>query len=81
MGTRLTGAFANPDRNAGEEMGRLERRITEEFSRPGSEFDKLYRDIATEPDEMRAELIRWMFVLSVGYVSAVTAILCAFFRR
>lgn len=58
------------DRRISEEVARLDHRITEEAGR-----------LRVQVAQVRADLIRWMFVFWVGQVGALMGILFAFFRR
>jgi uncharacterized protein YdcH (DUF465 family) len=85
---RITEEVAKLDRKLAEEVGKLERRITEEAARLDrritEEVAKLEGSIAgirTQIADVRADLLRWMFVFWVGQIGALLGILFAFFRK
>lgn len=56
---------------------KFERRLSEEMSKVSVEFAKVRQEMA----ELKADLIRWMFIFWVGQLGAILGILFAFFRR
>ena len=44
-------------------------------------FEKRLAQIDTKIENVKADIIKWMFLFWVGQVSVVTAILFAFFKR
>ncbi|MCS7312472.1 MAG: CCDC90 family protein [Acidobacteria bacterium] len=74
---RISEEVARLDRRITEEAARLDRRITEEVARLEVRLAGLEAKIA----EVRADLIRWMFIFWVGQLGAILGILFAFFRQ
>jgi len=59
------------------EIGKVSERLTTEIGKVNMEFAKVRQEMA----EMKADLIRWMFIFGVGQLGAILGILFAFFRR
>ncbi len=85
---RLSEELAKVDGRITTETGKLgerltsleaqfERRLSEEMRNVAAEFASVRKEMA----ELKADLIRWMFIFWVGQLGAVVGILVAFFRR
>ena len=81
FGTRVTEETAKLDRRVTEEAGRLDNRITEEAAKLDRRITEEVARLRTQISDVRADLIRWMFVFWVGQVGVLLGILFAFFRR
>ncbi len=77
LNQRITDEVARLESRIAEEVSKLNQRITDEVARLESRIARLETRIA----DVRADLVRWMFVFWVGQIGALTAILFAFFRR
>ena len=58
------------------ESSKLNERLTTEIGKVNVEFAKVRQEMA----ELKADLIRWMFIFWVGQLGAILGILFAFFR-
>jgi hypothetical protein len=65
------------ERRFSEEVGKFNERLTTEIAKINVEFSRVRQEMA----EMKADLIRWMFIFWVGQLGAILGILFAFFRR
>jgi predicted RecB family endonuclease len=83
--TRLTEVEAKFERRLTEEVARLEALISQEVTRLeakiSQEVARLEAKIETKISEVKADLIRWMFLFWVGQLGAILGILLMFFRR
>lgn len=88
LNERLTTVEEKFDRRLSEELGKVNERITAEISKLNErltieigkvnvEFAKVRQEMA----ELKAGLIRWMFIFWVGQLGAILGILFAFFRK
>jgi len=75
LNSRLAEEGARLDRRIAEEVAKVERKLAEKVSRHGK-----LAGIRTQVADVRADLLRWMFVFRVGQIGAVLGILFAFFR-
>ena len=75
LNSRLAEEGARLDRRIAEEVAKVERKLAEKVSRHGK-----LAGIRTQIADVRADLLRWMFVFWVGQIGAVLGILFAFFR-
>ncbi|MDR7476411.1 MAG: DUF1640 domain-containing protein, partial [Armatimonadota bacterium] len=64
-----------------EEVARLENRIAEEVAKLDRRITEEVARLRTQISDVRADLIRWMFVFWVGQIGVLLGILFAFFRR
>ncbi|MDR7386856.1 MAG: DUF1640 domain-containing protein, partial [Armatimonadota bacterium] len=69
------------DRRVTEEVARLENRIAEEAAKLDRRITEEVARLRTQISDVRADLIRWMFVFWVGQIGVLLGILFAFFRR
>lgn len=74
---RLTTVEERFERRLTEEVGKLHERLTTELSKVNVEFAKVRHEMA----ELKADVIRWMFIFWVGQLGAILGILFAFFRK
>jgi hypothetical protein len=65
------------ERRLTEEVAKFNDRLTTEIAKINAEFSRVRQEMA----EMKADLIRWMFIFWVGQLGAILGILFAFFRR
>ena len=65
------------ERRLSEELGKVNDRLTTELGKINVEFAKVRQEMA----EMKADLIRWMFIFWVGQLGAILGILFTFFRK
>lgn len=65
------------ERRLSEEAGKLNERLAIELGKVNVEFAKVRQEMA----ELKADLIRWMFILWVGQIGAILGVLFAFFRK
>ncbi|MEW6103986.1 MAG: hypothetical protein AB1630_09300 [bacterium] len=83
--TRITQETSKIDKRITEETAKLDKRITEEVSMLEVNLDKRITDetarLRVEIKSNYASIIRWMFIFYLGQVSAIMAILFAFFKR
>lgn len=78
---RITEEAARLDNRISEEFAKLDRTITEEAARLDGRITEEVAKLRTQIADLRADLIRWMFVFWVGQIGVVVGILFAFFRR
>lgn len=76
LASQITGLEQKFERRLSEEVGKLNERLTTELSKVSVEFARIRQDMA----ELKADLIRWMFIFWVGQIGAILGILFAFFR-
>jgi hypothetical protein len=74
---RLTTEIGKVNERLTTEIGKVNERLTAEIAKVSAEFPRLRQEVA----EMKADLIRWMFIFWVGQLGAILGILFAFFRR
>jgi len=60
---------------------KFERRLTEEVARLEAKISQEVARLETKISEVKADLIRWMFLFWVGQLGAILGILLMFFRR
>ncbi|MDQ7039348.1 MAG: hypothetical protein Q9M35_00210 [Rhodothermus sp.] len=72
----ITEASARLDNRITEEVAKLQQQIAAVDNRITAEMAKMDKRIA----EVRADLIRWMFLFWVGQLGTLVAILFAFFK-
>jgi hypothetical protein len=68
--TRITNEVAKLDVKISEEVAKLETRITNEATK-----------LDVKISDIKADLVRWMFIFWVGQLGAIIGILFAFFRK
>jgi uncharacterized protein YicC (UPF0701 family) len=82
---RLTEEAARLEAKISQEVARLEALISQEVARLeakiSQEVARLEAKIETKISEVKADLIRWMFLFWVGQLGAILGILLMFFRR
>ena len=74
---RLTTDLAKVNERLTTELAKVNERLTTELGKITLEFARVRQEMA----EMKADLIRWMFLFWVGQVAVVFGILFAFFRK
>jgi len=65
------------ERRLSEEVAKLDVKISQE----GAKLDGRISRLEVSITEVKADLIRWMFIFWVGQLGAILGILFAFFRR
>jgi len=65
------------DRRITEEVARLDNRLSQEVGK----LEVRIANVEVKISEVRADLIRWMFIFWVGQIGALLGILFAFFRK
>ena len=65
------------ERRLSEELGKVHDHLTTELGKVAVEFAKVRQEMA----EIKAGLIRWMFIFWVGQLGAILGILFVFFRK
>lgn len=79
--TRITEESSKLDRRITEEVSRLENRITEETAKLDRRITEEVSRLRTQVSNVRADVIRWMFVFWVGQIGVLLGIPFGFFRR
>ncbi|MEW6606578.1 MAG: hypothetical protein AB1414_03855 [bacterium] len=83
--TRITQETSKIDKRITEEVSMLEvkldKRITEETAKLDKRITEETARLRVEIKSNYASIIRWMFIFYLGQVSAIIAILFAFFKR
>ena len=65
------------ERRLSEEVAKFERRLSKEVAK----LDGKIAEVKVNLSEVKADLIRWMFIFWVGQIGALLGVLFAFFRR
>jgi flagellar capping protein FliD len=74
---RLTTEIGKVNERLTVEIAKMNDRLSSELAKLNAEFPRLRQELA----EVKADLIRWMFIFWVGQLGAILGILFAFFRR
>jgi hypothetical protein len=74
---RLTTEIGKVNERLTIEITKVNDRLSSELARVNAEFPRLSQEMA----EVKADMIRWMFIFWVGQLGAILGILFAFFRR
>jgi hypothetical protein len=74
---RLTVEIGKVNERLTIEIAKMNDRLSSELAKLNAEFPRLRQELA----EVKADLIRWMFIFWVGQLGAILGILFAFFRR
>lgn len=63
------------ERRLTEEVSRLDKRITEEISRLDKRITELEKKIEVEIANVKAEIIKWMFLFWVGQIVVIAGLI------
>jgi len=81
LNTRLSEEAGKLNTRLSEEVGKLNTRLSEEIARLEVKISQEVAKLDGKISEVKADLIRWMFIFWVGQIGALLGILFAFFRK
>ncbi len=81
LDNRITEEVARLGNRITEEVARLDNRITEEFGKLDGRITEEVAKLQTQIADLRADILRWMFVFWVGQAAFVLSIILALTRK